>query len=122
VVNLDGSVTYTPAGAANVNGGTDSFTVTFKDGHGSQNMTVSVTVGPGNGTSPNLLGQAVDGGNFVLKFAGYPGESYTVETNPVVGPGWVKLENVTAPGDGIILLTNAMGTNSLFFRTVWPSY
>ena len=123
VLNTDGSLTYTPAGAANVNGGTDSFIVTFGDGNGIQMLAVTVTVGTGDGsTSPNLLGQVTDGGNYIMQFAGYPGIAYTIETNTVVGPGWGKLQNVTAPTDGIISVTNIMGTNSLFFRTVWPSY
>ena len=114
-----GDLTYAPNTGFT---GDDHFTVIFQDGSGTQTMAVSVTVGYGTGMSPNLLGQGAAGGNFVLKFAGYPGETYTVETNPVVGPGWGKLGNVTAPDDGIISVTNAMGTNSLFFRTVWPSY
>lgn len=119
-VNGSGVLTYTPKTDYV---GNDSFTVTFSDGHGVQAMAVTVTVGPGDSVSPNLLGQVVSGDNFVLKFAGYPGVTYTVETNQnVTGPGWGKLDNVLTPTNGIISFTNAIGTNSLFFRTVWPSY
>jgi autotransporter-associated beta strand protein len=127
VINGDGSFTYTPGGAANVNGGTDSFTVNFNDGHGSQSMAVSVTVGTSSssGQSPNILTSGTDGsGNFYALFAGAPSTTFTVETNSVVSGGtWVKYANYTSGSDGLINVTNVPPTGgSLFFRTVYPSY
>ncbi len=121
-----GALTYTP----NTNyGGSDSFTVTFSDGQGIQTMAVSVTVGNGTNTSPNLVyGPESTNGNFVVRFAGYPGAEYTVETNGVVGPGWTKSGNVTAPttdtgfGIGVFQISEPVGTGNLFYRTVYPSY
>ena len=126
VVNGNGSLTYTPGGAANVNGGTDSFTVTFQDGHGIQTMAVSVTVGTSStgGQSPNVVASGTDGsGNFYALFAGMTNTTYTVETNSVVsGPTWVKYANYTTGNDGLINVTNVIESGPLFFRTVWPSY
>jgi VCBS repeat-containing protein len=126
-VNGDGSLTYTPAGAANTQGGTDSFTVTFDDGHGSQTLAVSVNVGisSSGGLSPNVLMSGTDGsGNFYALFAGRPNAAYTVETNSVTSGGtWVKYQNFTSGADGLINVTNVPPAgSSLFFRTVYPSY
>jgi autotransporter-associated beta strand protein len=115
-------LTYTPTSGYS---GSDSFTVTFYDGHGWQNMAVSVTVGNGNGQSPNLLVFGSQGGNFVLQFAGIPTDAYTVETNSVLDGSkpWVKLGNYTTPSNGIIFVTNNItGGSSLYYRTVYPSY
>jgi autotransporter-associated beta strand protein len=127
VVNGNGSLTYTPAGAANTNGGTDGFTVTFRDGHGLQTMAVSVAVGTSStgGQSPNVLTSGIDGsGNFYALFVGATNTTYTVETNSVVsGPTWVKYANYTTGTDGLINVTNVTtGAGSLFFRTLYPSY
>jgi len=75
-VDGSGNLTYTPTSSYS---GSDSFTVTFYDGHGWQTMTVNVTVGNGNGQSPNLLVSGSQGGNFVLQFAGIPTDIYTVK-------------------------------------------
>jgi hypothetical protein len=127
VINGNGSLTYTPAGAANVNGGTDSFTVTFNDGNRTQTMTVSVTIGTSStgGQSPNVLTSGTDGsGNFYALFVGMANTTYTVETNSVVsGPTWVKYANYTTGNDGLINVTNVPPVaGSLFFRTLYPSY
>lgn len=122
VLNGDGSLTYTPHSNYS---GSDSFTVTFYDGHGWQAMLVSVTVGNGIGASPNLLVSGVFGSDFVLQFAGIPGDIYTVETNSVLDGSlpWVKLGNYTTPANGIIFVTNAVsGADSLYYRTVYPGY
>lgn len=127
VVNGNSSFTYTPAGAANVNGGTDSFTMTFSDGHGTQTMAVSVAVGTSGsgGQSPNVLVSGTDGaGKFYALFAGLPNTAYTVETNSVMSGGtWVKYANYPTGNNGLINVTNVPPvTGSLFFRTVYPGY
>ncbi len=124
VLNGDGSVTYTPAVGQT---GSDSFNVTVQDGHGSQTFAATVTLGWGNGSSPNVVsGPTNDGhGNFVVGFAGVPNTTYTVETNSAVNQaGWAKLMNVTAPSSGVFQVTDpiAPGSASRFYRTVSPSY
>jgi hypothetical protein len=135
VLNGNGSVTYTPAAA--FAGGSDSFTITFQDGHGlPQTIVVSATVNGGSGgQSPNVLASGTTNINsvayFYANFAGVPGQAYTVETNSAVnGPGWVKEGNYTAPSDnttyglgiGVFQVMDPMGTGSLYYRTVWPAY
>jgi len=123
-----GVLTYTPTTSYT---GADSFTVTYNDGNGSQTMVVSVTVGSGNGSSPNIVyGPTQVGGNFVVRFAGIPGTTYTVETNSVAsGPGWVKEVNITAPTDnsagfgiGVFEISDPVSVGNLFYRTVYPAY
>ena len=119
-----GSLTYIPA-ADYV--GSDSFTVTFADGHGIQTMAVDVTVGTASsgGQSPNVLISGTDGsGNFYALFVGAPNTSYTVETNSVASGGaWVKYGDITSGSDGLINVTNVPPVDgSLFFRTVYPAY
>lgn len=122
-VDGGGNLTYMPGGAANVNGGTDTFTVTFADGHGAQTMTVNVTVGANNSQSLNVLSAAANSGNFQVQFAGIPGYSYTVETNAAAsGAGWAKEQNITIPAGGVFQITDPLNNQSLFYRTVYPSY
>ncbi len=126
-VDGSGNLTYIPTSGYS---GSDSFTLTFQDGHGSQTMAVSVTVGAGTGQSPNAVYTGTSGGNFVVRFAGIPGTSYTVETNSVIGPGWTKEGTYTAPGDnsqgfgiGVFQVSDPIGTDtSRYYRTVYPSY
>jgi hypothetical protein len=79
-----------------------------------------------------LYAETVDG-NFVVRFAGIPGETYTVQTNSVSsGPGWTKLgtENFKAPtasephpyGIGVFQVTDPLGSSSRYYRTTWPAY
>ena len=131
VVNGDGSLTYTPGATAN-SAGSDSFTVTFQDGHGWQTMAVSVTVGNGTGQSPNVVyGPITTNGNFVVRFAGLPGTTYTVEkTASLNSPiSWTRLGNYTAPTDnsagfgiGVFQVSDPVGSGGGYYRTVYPSY
>ncbi|HWN93758.1 MAG TPA: S8 family serine peptidase, partial [Methylomirabilota bacterium] len=129
VVSLvSGVVTYTPP--ANFSG-SDTFTYTADDGHGGiTNGTVTVTVAAGDAVSANVVyGPAIEGGAFVVRFAGIPGREYTIETNGTPTGTWVKHSNVTAPttpgtyGIGIFQFSELTGgASSRFYRTVHPSY
>ena len=127
----DGSVTYTPETDYT---GSDSFTYTLSNDLGcSVQVPVTVTVGSGQGGSSSVLYAAAVDGNFVVRFAGIPGETYTVQTNSVSsGPGWTKLgtQNFTAPtaaeappyGIGVFQVTDLLGSSSRYYRTAWPAY
>ena len=127
----DGSVTYTPETDYT---GSDSFTYTLSNDLGcSVQVPVTVTVGSGQGGSSSVLYAAAVDGNFVVRFAGIPGETYTVQTNSVSnGPGWTKLgtQNFTAPtaaeappyGIGVFQVTDPLGSSSRYYRTAWPAY
>ena len=127
----DGTVTYEPK--ADYSGG-DNFTYTLSNDQGcTVQVPVTVTVGSGQGGSASVLYAETVDGNFVVRFAGIPGETYTVQTNSVSsGPGWTKLgtENFTAPtasephpyGIGVFQVTDPLGSSSRYYRTTWPAY
>ena len=128
-----GVITYNPGSAA---AGGGSFKYTLEDDRGGSTLvtvTVTITDSSSGGTSPDLVyGPAVrDDGNFVVRFAGIPGEPYTVETNGAAsGSGWAKFNNYTAPTDnsqgngiGVFQVTHPINAiSSLYFRTVYPAY
>ena len=127
-----GVITYNPGSAA---AGGGSFKYTLEDDRGGSTLvtvTVTITDSSSGGTSPDLVyGPVREGGNFVVRFAGIPGETYTVQTNGATsGSGWAKFDNYTAPTDnsqgyGIGVFQVAHPINaipSLYFRTVYPAY
>jgi hypothetical protein len=126
----DGTVTYTPE--MDYTGG-DSFTYTLSNGQGcTVQVPVTVNVGSTQGGSASVLYAAAVEGSFVVRFAGIPGETYTVQTNSVSsGPGWTKLgtENFLAPaatdphpyGIGVFQVTDPLGNSSRYYRTAWPA-
>ena len=119
-VDDSGNLTYTPAMGYS---GSDSFVLSFQDGHGWQSLAVSVTIGSGNGVSANIVSQGIVGASYVINFTGIPGYSYSVETNSVAnGTDWSKWGNITAGPNGAMQVVDPLGSGSLFYRTVWPSY
>ena len=123
-----GWVTYTPP--ANLTGN-DTFAYTISDGQSAAaSGPVVATVGARGPISLNIvLGPALDGGNFVVRYAGFPGWSYTVEAaSALVGP-WTKVADFTAPtsdqglGVGIFEVRRPVSANAIeFYRTVYPAY
>lgn len=122
-----GNLTYTPLTGFS---GADSFTVTADDGRGgTTNRTVSVTVNSGATVSLNVVfGPTIQSGNFVVRFAGIPGRTYTIEWS-ADATTWAKKENLTAPttntglGVGVFEFSEATGeATSRFYRTIYPSY
>jgi hypothetical protein len=126
-----GTVTYTPAGAFS---GTDTFTYTIADGRGgSATGTVTVTVAAGvtGPVSLNVVyGPQISAGEVVIRFAGVPGYTYTIEYTDRLSPAnWQKRANATAPstpgsfGIGVFEFRDSTsGAPSRFYRTFWPAY
>jgi hypothetical protein len=126
-----GVVTYTPDPAFV---GTDTFTYDIADGRGGTaegTVTVTVTAGPTGPVSLNIVGPPhVEGSDFVVRFAGIPGYTYTIEYSDSLTPAtWQKAANAVAPttpgsfGIGVFeFREDTGGTSSRFFRTVWPAY
>jgi hypothetical protein len=125
-----GNVTYTPATDFT---GADSFTYTVSDGHGNTAIgTVNVTITSSTGVSLNrVYGPVVDNGEFVVRFAGTPGYTYTIEyTDSLVEPiNWQNKTNLTAPdtagsfGKGVFEFRESTGgAGSRYYRTVYPAY
>ena len=77
-----------------------------------------------------VAGPLVSNGQFVVRFSGSPGFTYTVEATDDLGtPPWSKKTNLTAPttdqgfGVGVFQFSESIGTaTTRFYRTVYPSY
>lgn len=128
VIWAAGMATYTPP----VNfGGNDTFTYTVADGFGASAVgTVMVTVGSGGAAPLNIVaGPKMEGTDFMVRFAGIPGLSYTIEAAPSPTGPWSKVANVTAPssnlglGIGIFEFRESVGLHAArFYRTIYPPY
>jgi autotransporter-associated beta strand protein len=97
-----GNLVYVASGTP----GTDTFTVTFHDGHGLQTMTVTVTVNPVN-AGPTLSlnsGYQSNGGYGSFTASGIPNTTYDVEWAPALNGPWNPASNptVTAAANGLI--------------------
>jgi hypothetical protein len=123
------SVTYQPV-AAFV--GFDLFSYTVSDGRGGlATNTVAVSVESSNGLSPKVVyGPLIIDGQFIVRFAGIPGYTYTVEITEDLGStAWTKKVNLTAPvvdqglGIGVFEYSEiAAAARGRYYRTVYPSY
>jgi hypothetical protein len=129
-VQLDhGMITYTPMTDYV---GPDGFDYTVSDGRGGTvDVAVHVTVEAGTSVSPNIVhGPAIEGSDFVVRFAGIPGVTYTIEsTDHLESPVWLKQTNLTAPlstqgyGAGIFEFREGKGAAvSRYYRVVYPAY
>ena len=127
VALASGQVTYTPP----VNfAGNDSFTYTISDGHGGTALgTVTATVGSSPVSLNIVFGPTMVSGNFVVRFAGIPGQTYTIEAASSLAGPWTKVANLAAPttdqgfGVGVFQFSEPVGGNTTrFYRTVYPAY
>jgi len=76
-----------------------------------------------------LSGPVVANGDFVVRLAGVPGLTYTIESAASAAGPWVKMTNVIAPsvdnglGVGGFEFREAIGSNTnRFYRTIYPPY
>ena len=92
---------------------------------------VIVSVETGGAVSLNrVFGPIVTNGDFLVRFAGLPGNTYTIEYTDSVAPvNWQKTTNLTAPttagsyGRGVFQFSqSAAGVGFRFYRTVYPAY
>lgn len=129
VVSLNsGTVTYTPP--TNFTGN-DTFWYSISDGESASSVgVVTVTVGTGGMVWLKVLsGPLVDNGDFVVRLAGVPGLTYTIEAAPnPVGP-WVKVTNLNAPQTdqgfgvgGFEFRESISNSTAQFYRIIYPPY
>ena len=126
---LAGQVIYTPPTSYT---GADAFTYTLSDAGGeTATGVVTVTVASSGAVSLNrVFGPIFTNGQFVVRFAGLPGTTYTVEyTDSVFPVDWKKATNLTAPatsgsyGRGVFQFSeDAAGVLTRYYRTVYPAY
>jgi len=124
-----GTIEYHPAAGY---AGMDSFSYIVGDGRGGLAAnTVLVTVLSPEAVAPSLVyGPLLVGGQFVARYSGVPGFTYTIEaTDDLVPSSWAKLINLTAPdtdqgfGVGVFQFVEPDTTQpSRFYRAVYPSY
>jgi hypothetical protein len=111
--------------------GSDTFGYSVDDGWGGvANGTVTVTVSTGLGASPNVVfGPLLSNGKFVVRFAGVPSFTYTIESCTDL-LSWAKQVNMTAPASDLGLgigvfefsMSPAAAETQRYFRTVYPAY
>jgi autotransporter-associated beta strand protein len=122
-------VTYTPLPDF-VGNDLFSYTVTDSRGGFATNV-VYLTVTSSSVPPPDVVyGPVVSNGLFIVRFAGVPGSTYTVEATDQLSPSaWSKQTNLTAPttdqGLGVGVFEFSQSTSEAtnrFYRTVYPSY
>jgi hypothetical protein len=125
---IAGQVHYTPPPDFS---GNDVFTYSITNVHGiSATSMVTATVGSGGHAPLNIThGPVVEDGQFIVRFAGIPGLSYTIEAASGVDGPWTKVTNITAPitdtgfGIGVFEFREPVGAfESRFYRTIYPAY
>jgi len=124
-----GLITYTPPTGFT---GTDSFSYSITDTQGGvSSAVITVTVMSSTAVSLNVaFGPVVQSGQFVVRFAGIPGLTYTIEYTDTLSPAsWQKAANATAPttagsyGVGIFQFSEPAGVApTRYYRTVYPAY
>jgi hypothetical protein len=113
------AVTYTPA-ADFV--GADQFSFTLSDGKGgTASANVLMDVRPSDGPSANMLPLQPSGNGFLVRFAGIPGRTYTLQRATALSGPWSTVASVTAGDDGLASFTDPNPPpGTAFYRTVYP--
>ena len=99
--------------------GTDRFTFTVSDGHGGTAVgTVVVSVMSENDPSMNRVTITMVGSSLKIRFAGIPGNTYTVErSSPGAAGPWIVIGTFTVPDDGIAEYLDTTPPSPSFYRT-----
>ena len=127
MLNAD-MITYTPP--LNFSGN-DWFTYTISDGQSASALgTVFVTVGSGGPITLRIaFGPVVVNGDFVIRYSGVPGLTYTIEATSDLNGPWAKVGNITAPavdvgfGPGVFESSAPIsGQGIRFYRVAFPAY
>lgn len=128
VALVAGRIEYTPPSGI---GGDDQFIYSITNALGGMATgTVTATVGPGGLLPLNIThGPVVESDEFVVRFAGVPGLTYTIEAASNLDGPWTKAGNFIAPttdtgfGVGVFEFREPVGAfESRFYRTLYPPY
>jgi hypothetical protein len=131
--SVAGSFAFTTPGTVPVTTAAQGVTFTPADttNYNLASGTASVTVNPANTEVSVVYGPVLDNGDFVVRFIGTPGYTYTIESTDSLGAlsNWHKLTNLTAPntagsfGVGVFEFRESVSsTGSRFFRAAYPAY
>jgi hypothetical protein len=111
------NVIYTPVGGFT---GADRFTYTISDGHGGTATTFVdvLVVATGNLPSQNQVALFMTATTSIVRFAGVPGHSYSIERSTDLIT-WTPLAIRVAPAHGLIeYVDSSPPAGSAFYRTV----
>jgi hypothetical protein len=119
VVISGSSVVYTPA--LNFTG-IDRYSYTIRDGRGGfATAAVEIFVADGNLPSLNQASIRPNGqGGVIIRFAGIPGTTYSLQRAPSVSGPWGTIFTAVAPLHGIIEYQDVAPPPTAFYRTVSP--
>jgi hypothetical protein len=107
--------------SAPVNDLADSFTYTVTDLQGATATgTVDVVVQVNDAQSKNILSIAIEGGETVLRFAGIPHVSYSIQsTDDLSNPAWPTLGSLQVSANGQAEFHDSRPSSaSRYYRTV----
>ena len=122
------NVTYAPPPNFS---GNDSFTYTVSDGQSAPaTSTVFATVGSGGPISLKItFGPTIDNGDFVVRYGGVPGATYTIEATSDLNGPWSKVVNISSPpgdlgfGPGVFEFRVPIDGHQIrFYRVIFPAY
>jgi hypothetical protein len=119
VVISGSSVVYTPALDF---AGIDRYSYTIRDGRGGfATADVEIFVADGNLPSLNQVSIRPNGqGGVIIRFAGIPGTTYSLQRAPSVSGPWGTIFTTAAPLHGIIEYEDVAPPPASFYRTVSP--
>jgi hypothetical protein len=108
---------------APVSDAADTFSYRVTDGQGvTATATVTVNVQDDNTQSKNILSVTPDGNDFVIKFAGIPGTTYTIQSTEDLGsPSWEDRGTASAGANGLFEFRDVNPpSGSRFYRSHTP--
>jgi hypothetical protein len=121
VSRMGSNILYTPASGFN---GTDTFSVTFSDGTGTVNGTITIIVGGSDPlfTDPTMNAVLSDqpGGAKRLSFTGIPGRIYGIQRSGNLS-SWTQIDTIAAPPGGAVTFDDPSPLPGKgFYRIIYP--
>lgn len=121
VSRIGSNILYTPASGFN---GTDTFSVTFSDGTGTVDGTITIIVGGSDPLFTDATMNAVlsdqPGGAKRLSFTGIPGRIYGIQRSGNLS-SWTQIDTVAAPPGGAVTFDDPSPLPGAgFYRIIYP--
>ena len=118
VVMSNDVVIYTPpVNSTNA----DRFTYTVSDGRGgTAGCSVLMSITPGDGTSGNLLVPVLTAQGWLIKFAGIPRRTYSLQRAPSPTGPWTTIAPVIVGFNGLGQYLDTTAIPPAYYRTTYP--